>query len=337
MSRLKLAAGVLLSAALVVYLLASVDLSALAGQLRRTHWGWTTLGAALAVLGLWVRAWRWRYLFPPRSDPPGLLPGVMIGYMVNNVLPLRAGEVVRVYVVARRWGHGFWTALATLIVERVLDSLSIVLVLGLLVLVLPVPALFEWTAAALLAIDLAAVAALAFLAVSPARGRRLIAGLTRRWPRLAARASRGYDTFVAGLGGIRTPTHLVPLAVWTVLVWVVPAAAAWIMLRAVDLTLPFSAGWAVLAFVGLGVSIPSAPGYVGVFHYAAVLAVEMFGVPRAAALGYALVFHASQVLPVTLVGWLFLVREQLTLREATRARPAEPGPGAGTATPRRPG
>jgi glycosyltransferase 2 family protein len=77
----------------------------------------------------------------------------------------------------------------------------------------------------------------------------------------------------------------------------------------------------VLAFVGLGVSIPSAPGYVGVYHAAAVLAVDLFGVPRSAAVGYALLFHASQILPVTLVGWLYLLREQMSLGEATRARP----------------
>ncbi|MBI4629964.1 MAG: flippase-like domain-containing protein, partial [Candidatus Rokubacteria bacterium] len=75
-----------------------------------------------------------------------------------------------------------------------------------------------------------------------------------------------------------------------------------------------------------GVSIPSAPGYVGVFHYAAVLAVEIFDVPRAAGLGYALLFHASQVIPITLVGWLFLLREHLSLGEAARAQPAGDSP-----------
>jgi len=78
---------------------------------------------------------------------------MMIGYMANNVLPLRAGEVVRVYVVARRWkvpnqsaaarAHPFWTTLATLVVERVLDSLVVVLILAVLVLVIPVPRFLE--------------------------------------------------------------------------------------------------------------------------------------------------------------------------------------------------
>ena len=98
------------------------------------------------------------------------------------------------------------------------------------------------------------------------------------------------------------------------------------MLFALDLRLPFTAGWAVLAFVGLGVSIPSAPGYVGVFHAAAALAVGLFGVAQSTAVGYALLFHASQILPVTLLGWLYLVREQMSLSEAVAGRPAEGGP-----------
>jgi hypothetical protein len=95
---------------------------------------------------------------------------------------------------------------------------------------------------------------------------------------------------------------------------------------ALDLHLSLAAPWAVLAFVGLGVSIPSAPGYVGVFHAAAVIAVGLFGVPRPAAVGYALLFHASQIVPITLVGWLYLLRENMSLGEAAHSRPnVEPG------------
>src|SRR5205823_1390401 len=160
---------------------------------------------------------------------------------------LRAGEFVRVYVVARRWraaaggaearADPFWTTLATLVVERVLDSLAIVLILAALILTVPVPRFLEIAALVVLAIDVA--------------------------------------------------------------------------------------GGAVLAFVGLGVSIPSAPGYVGVFHAAAALAVGLFGVAQSTAVGYALLFHASQILPVTLLGWLYLVREQMSLSEAVAGRPAE--------------
>ena len=276
----------------------------------------------LAPAGLVARACRWKYLFPPRSDLPGLVPAMMIGYMVNNLLPLRAGEIVRVYVVARRGSAKFWTAAATLIVERVLDSLCIVMILGVLIFLVEVPRIVEWAAMVILAIDVVGISVLVALTTAPARCRAIIERLTRRWPGLRDRILRAFTMFLDGLDGIRTRGHLVPLIAWTVIVWVVPALAAWASLRATHLMLPWLAGWVVLAFVGLGVSVPSAPGYVGVFHAAAVLATRIFGVPETDGFGFGIVYHASGFIPVTLVGWIYLMREQMTLGDAAHVSPA---------------
>jgi len=318
------------SVALFAYLLRSVDLAELWRQLAATQWEWVVVAVAVAPLGLWARAIRWRYLFPPGSKPPGLVAANMIGYMANNVLPLRAGEFVRVYIVARRLtrpggslGSGLWLAGATVVVERVLDSLTLVLILAVLVFFIPVPPAFKYAAAVVLAVDAVAAAALLSLALAPARSRRLVARVSRRWPALEAPAGRALDVVLRGLEGLRSRAHLGPLAAWTVLAWTLAALGAWALFRAVHLELPLIAGWTVLTFVGFGISIPSAPGYVGVWHAASVLALSMFGVSQATALGYALLYHASQFVPITLIGWLFLVREQVTLGEATRARPAE--------------
>jgi uncharacterized protein (TIRG00374 family) len=318
LNRLKVAVGVVVSVGLFAFLLWTVDLRDLANQLGRAHLGWVMLSAALAPVGLWVRARRWRYLFPPGPEPPGLIPGVMIGYMANNILPFRAGEVIRVYVVARRWPRGFWATLATLVVERVLDSVAIVLILGVLVLLIPVPTIFRWAAAVLLAIDVVAVALLGWLTATPDAGPRLVRKVMTRWPRAASRLAGVLERFVYGLDGIRAPAHRAPLVAWSVLVWIVPALASWVAFLAMDLDLPVAAAWTVLSFVGLGISVPSAPGYVGVFHYAIVLALAVFDVSRSAALGYAIIFHASQMIPITLIGWLFLLREHMSLAEARR-------------------
>jgi uncharacterized protein (TIRG00374 family) len=328
LKRVRVLLGCALSLALIVWLLWSVDLQRLGTQLAATHWGWLGVAALFGVAGLFVRAWRWYYLFPPGSHPPGLVPAMMIGYMVNNVLPLRAGEVVRVYVVARRWrGPGrFWTAAATLIVERVLDSLCIVLILATLVFFVDVPRQVEIAALVMLAIDVVGVSVLTAITLAPAGCRRLIERLAGRWPAVRDRALGVFEMFLHGLDGIRTLRHLPVLVVATGLVWVMPAAAAWTGLRAAGLDLPPLAGWVVLAFVGLGVSIPSAPGYFGVFHFAAVMAVQIFGVPDTTAFGYAIVFHASQFVPVTAVGWIYLLREQMTIGEAAHVTAKETAP-----------
>jgi len=313
-------------------LLRSVDLVELGRQLRLTQWWWVVPAVAVAPLGLWARAIRWRYLFPPGSEPPGLVAANMIGYMVNNVLPLRAGELVRVYIAARRldtrrargtFGDNLWLAGTTLIIERVLDSIILVLLMAVLVFVIPVPRALQYAAGVMLAIDVLAAAILASLIVSPERSRRWRARATLRWPPLQARAATALETFLRGLEGLRAPAHRGPLVAWTLLAWVLPAVGAWTLLWAVHLDLPLIAGCTVLTFVGFGVSIPSAPGYVGVWHAAAVLALSVFGVSQATAIGYAILYHASQFVPITLIGWLFLVREHMTLGEVTRARPVE--------------
>jgi hypothetical protein len=121
-----------------------------------------------------------------------------------------------------------------------------------------VPRFLEVAALIVLAIDLAGVAMLIALVTAPQACARLITRLSRRWPTLQRRALSAFETFVHGLDGIRTSSHILPLLGWTIVVWLTPALAAWTVLFALDLHLPFVAAWAVLAFVGLGISIPSA-------------------------------------------------------------------------------
>jgi uncharacterized protein (TIRG00374 family) len=318
---------VAVSAALLAFLLASVDRQELARQLAGAGWGWVLVTVVLGLAGLYVRAFRWSWLFPPApARPPGIVAATMIGYMANNVLPLRAGEVVRIYTAARRLrqrdGLGASQALglvtATVVIERVLDSLAIVLILAVLVLVIPVPAGVEWGAGVLFAIDVLGVTALVVVARAPHLGRRLVTALTRRWPALQQHALTVFDTGLHALDGIRAPAHAARVAALTVVVWVMGAGAAWAMVRAVHLDLPFLAGWAIMAFVGLGISVPSAPGYVGVWHWAAALALGIFGAPTSVAVAYALLYHAASLVPVTIVGWLYLMAEHVSLGEARR-------------------
>ena len=324
--------GTLLSAGLLAFLLWRVDLGAVAEQLARTRWEWALASAVFAVANVWARARRWRYLYPPGSNPPALFRAAMIGYMANNVLPLRAGEIVRVYVVARHWSQGFWLPLATLVVERVLDALVVVLILGGLLFIVPLPAALRWTAAAFLALDAAAVVVLVAIATAPDACRQVITRLTANWSSLERKLIGGFEMFARGLVGVRTPVHVGPIVAWSAIVWLLAALMAWTALLAARLHLPFVAAWTVVAFVGLGISLPSAPGYVGVFHAAAVLALAVFSVPEAAALGYAVVYHACGFIPVTLFGWILLLREQMSLGIALRGAAAVGAAAEGEAT-----
>ncbi len=319
----KILLGIGVSLGLLAYLLGSVDLREVGRHLARTHPGYLGLTVGLTIGGVWMRARRWGYLFPPNASPSRLFSAVMIGYMGNNLLPLRAGELIRGYIASRHGSQGFWTCIATLVVERVLDALSVVVILVWLVLAIPVPAELKWAALLFLSLDLLAMAVLAFLALAPERCQAVVIALLRRWPRLRGKAFAILETFTAGLQGIRTPAHLLPILGWSAALWIVYALTAWAALATAELTLPLTAAWAVVAFVGLGMSLPSAPGFIGIVQVASVLALALFDVPRSAAFSFSLVLHAIQFFPATLLGWVLLLVEQVSLSQI--AREAIPG------------
>ena len=313
----KILLGLVVSAGLLVYFFWDVDLRVVGARLRETLWGFLALSVALNILSLWARARRWRYLFAPGAQAGHLFRALMVGYMGNNLLPLRAGEIVRVYVASRH-GPRFWTAFATVVVERVLDGLALGLLVAGVLLIVPVPREMRWSILVFLAVDLLGMLLLAAIAVAPGACRALIQVLFHRFGWIERRMLGMLDTMTEGLRGLRAPRHLLPIALYSVAIWLFLALSVWTALHAAHLDLPLAAAWTVLAFLGLGVSLPSSPGFVGVVQAATVLALALFDVPRTEALSFSLLMHASQFLPVTAVGLVFLFLEHVRLTDATR-------------------
>jgi hypothetical protein len=313
----KILLGIAISAALLVWLFWNVDLHVVAARLADTQWGWLTVSVALTLGSLWARSLRWRHLFPQGAHPTHLLNAVVIGYMGNNLLPLRAGEVLRVYVVVRR-GQRFWTTVTTLVVERVLDGLAVGIVLAFVFFLLPTPREVAWAAETFVVLVLALLAVLVTITAAPLPCRILLHSLSYRWPAIERRVLMIFDTISDGLQGLRRPAQLIPTAIWSLVIWLLIVASVWTCFRAARLDLPMSAAFCVIAFIGLGVSLPSSPGFVGVIQLATVLALSFFGIDQADALSFSLLLHASQFIPITLWGLLLLLVEQVSLTEAAR-------------------
>jgi uncharacterized protein (TIRG00374 family) len=318
----KILLGVAVSVGLLVYVFWGVDVRAIAARLRETLWVFLALSVVLNFFSLWVRALRWSYLFPPRTHPTHLFRAVMIGYMGNNVLPLRSGDLVRVYVASRH-GQRFWTTFATVVVERVLDGLAVGLIMVGLLLLVPIPAELRLAIVVFLVVTLVGILVLVAIAAAPGVCRVLIATVFHRIGGLERRLLTMLGTMTEGLRGVRAAGHAVPITVCSVVVWLLVALSIWAALHAAHLDLPLTAAWTVLAFLGLGVSLPSSPGFVGVVQAATVLALALFSVPRMEALSFSLLFHASQFIPVTAAGLLYLLLEHVSLRDAARAGGAQ--------------
>ena len=319
----------LLTCGLLAFFLRNADIGAVWSETRRAR-PWL-LVAALVVTGITyaLRAFRWQYLLAPLGTVhfPNAFRTTVIGFAATFLLPARAGEIIRPYLLARREQLPATAAFATVILERLLDTVT---VLGLF-------AFFVWTLdpATLAGADpaslarvkfgglmgaLASAAALtvAFIAAGhPERLGRWALTVERVLPaRLARAVAKFVETFTQGLAVMRQPGRLLVSLALSIPLWMSIAAGIWLTSMAFHITFPYTGSFLVMTILVVGVAMPT-PGAVGGFHAAYQIGVQsFFNAPDDRAVGAAIVLHAISFVPVTLLGLFFMAREGLTFAGA---------------------
>jgi hypothetical protein len=291
---------------------------------------WTLIPAMGAVVAsFFLRALRWQLIL--KSLRPVSLhdayAATMIGFMANNILPMRVGEVVRAVVIGRRARMSRSTALATVAVERVFDVVILlaVLVLGSAGFELP-----DAIRSAIGVLGVGTVVIVAALVILSRRGgvgtalTRLPGGRTRIGQRIASTV----DKFQEGFGIFRDGPTVALCLLTSVAVWGGFVVAYHYSLVAFGLDLGIRAPLLLLGVVSIGVMLPSAPGYIGTMQYFFAFVVEPFGVDRAVALSASWFFWFAQYVPVTFVGLAYVAHENVTLRGVMRERVTEIEPEA---------
>jgi glycosyltransferase 2 family protein len=295
---------------------------------------------ALTMLAYLVRAWRWQFLLSGVGRIPlgSLWSSIMIGFMGNNVLPARLGELLRAHSLGRSAGVSRSTALASVVVERILDIGVLLLVFGVFLLWhrLP-PGIGRW-GGILLVLSAPVLAFLILFELRPEPVWRLAQRFLPARLRLPLRVVA--MNFRDGLGVLRRPVPLLAgiglsLVMWSILVGVVVLSLA-----ALRLTAPLGAAPVVLVVIAIGTMIPAAPGYIGTLQAAGTLALVQYGVPQTSAFSFTVLYHAGQWLPVTVVGLIHFMRQHLSLRKlgdlATAGEETGPAPPGGPAAPETP-
>jgi uncharacterized protein (TIRG00374 family) len=291
-------------------------------------------GLVLVTLAVYsVRAWRWGDLLLPlgRVGFADLFSATMVGFASGLLIP-RAGELVRPWLVSRRHPIPTSAGFATIILERLVDLVTVLALFAAYLFVLPTPAAqIENRLTELLKLGGAvtgalAVGVLAFLLALHANAERVTALLERmlaRFPRFVAEpCGRMLRAFSGGLAVLRAPLpQLAKIGLQSLAVWLLIALGFHLNHAAFGIVLPFHATFLLIAFLVVGVAIPT-PGMVGGFHAFYLLALaEVFAVPRATAAAAALAAHALSNLPILAFGLVLLGREGLSLGrlvEATR-------------------
>ncbi|MDB4875693.1 MAG: Lysylphosphatidylglycerol synthetase/glycosyltransferase AglD [Gemmatimonadetes bacterium] len=282
--------------------------------------------ATVASTGMFpLRARRWRTILDPVAPnvPFGpLWRATAIGVMLTNILPARAGEVARPIALAREVpAVPFSMGLASVVVDRVFDAMVVLLLLAVAMLSPDFPAgaqilgqPISHFARAFAIVPLAALIVSYALVFFPDRLIRLFELIARRvHPVVEAKGSEMLRRFADGLGVLRNPRHFVAVFVWTLLHWLLQPLAFWLGFRAFGIAVPWEATLFVQGVIVILVSVPSTPGFVGVFEAGGVAALGVFGIDQTAAGTWALVFHIISAIPITLIGAYYFARAGLTM------------------------
>lgn len=319
-----------LAVGLLALFLHNVDLWRVAGDIARAQAGWLLLSLSTAIVSLVVRTVRWQYLLSPLGDASfaNAFRATAVGFAASSVLPARAGEVIRPYFLSRHEPMSATGAFATIILERLLDTITVLILLAVFVLwfgrevAATNPSAFralQWAGAGAAAAAAVALVLLFLMAGDPARLGRAMRRIERLFPsKFAAAIGRLAEKFAVGLGAIRQPGQLSAALALSIPLWLSIGLGIWAMAVGFGLSIPFTGSFLMIAILVVGVALPT-PGAVGGFHAAFLFgAIEFYNAPREAAVGAAIVLHLFSIMPTLLLGVFFAAQEGLNVSAMRR-------------------
>lgn len=329
---------VALAVALLAWFLHGADLAGVWRELAQGRIGPIAIAVGMTLVTYGLRALRWQYLLaalgPTRFT--SAFRATVIGFAANFLLPARAGEFIRPYVLSRHETIRATSAFATVVLERVFDMAAVLVLFAVFALTADPalrrsdPALFR---AAQVGGLTAAAGTLALLAIffvlagHPDAIGRMSAAVERRLPPRLAKPVEGLaQTFVAGLGVVRRPRQWATVFALSFPLWLSIASGIWLVSRAFGVEVGYLGSFLIMTLLVVGVAVPT-PGAIGGFHeFYRIAVTAFFHASSEKAVGAGIVLHAVSFLPVTLIGIGFMVREGLTLGGMRRVAAAPVAP-----------
>lgn len=282
--------------------------------LQEANYTLVALAAGLLVISLGLRAARWGVLFHPTRNLRfyRLFGALNVSYLINNILPFNLGDIGRAYLIGELEAVSTTRSLSTIVVERILDVLTLLVLLLILVPFVDIPG-WARTPAVLLA-AIATTVAVVLVAASRRRGpvMRLVDRTLRLAPeRFRPKLTEMVHSALDGFSVLAIPRVGLELVLWSAVIWLSVGFVVYTGTEAFDLDIGFGAALFLLIATTFGFFVPSSPGSFGVYHAIVIETLSgVFNVDRNAAVSYALVIHLVFYLPPMFIGLGFLWAER---------------------------
>jgi uncharacterized protein (TIRG00374 family) len=314
----------LVSVLAVAVIASQLDMKLFVEALRGARYAYVLPCLLLLVLGLWARAVRWRGLLGEKLPFWRTFHVMNVAYFANSVLPFRLGEVARVALAVRPPHDGVTTfsALGSIVIERVLDLLAVVVLVLFALALAPVPPALQTAAGVGGVLALVGFVVLVALARNRARAVRVAGALAERYPLLARlNAVSLLDRALEGFALLKDNAPLWHSVLWTALAWACSVAGGYVLLYAIfDTASPVTA-MLYIASAAFAIALPAVPGNIGTYEASILLALVAVGYQDMAQMvAFAVLVHAVNVFVHTATGALGIVQEGVTLGQLTASQ-----------------
>ena len=292
----------------------------LISSFHQLNYYWIFMMVFIYIIGFVFRGIRWHFMLLPikKIRVSVAMGGVIVGYMANNIFPARAGEVIRALYIGNKESISRTSSFGTIFIERMFDGLVMVGILivssyfltfsaddkGIVKYVILLSSLIFGIATSILLIgskygEICGKYMNKFLTILPLKLYRPLSLL--------------FLKLLASMDFIRNAKGLLTVLLFSSLVWLVEGLVFFSGFYAFDLLANLPMAYFTLAFVNLGLLVPSAPGGVGIFQGASILALSFFGISPEVALSYSIVVHAVMIIPITVLGIIIINRYGLSI------------------------
>ena len=317
----KIVLGILLGIALIIVSVYNIDFHETIAHIKAVDPEPAGLSLFFIVFMQVLRSYRWGVILEPLEKVKHLSVFAVtnVGFLAICTIPARLGELARPYLISQISPIRMSSALGTIVAERALDSLAILVITVCVIMLHDLPPWMLKSAIAFFILSALLVCFMVFVIVRQEAALKVIERLAGLFPdRVAKIIKNMVGHFIKGIEVIADVRRLAYLLILSAAVWLVDVGAIYALLIACGFHLPVLAPFIVMIVLVAGIALPTAPGFIGNWHFACILALGLFGIAKAQALSFALVYHFLSVAVVIVLGVVSLPFAKFSLAGMTK-------------------
>lgn len=335
--KIKIIISILLTVIFLIIAFKNIDFKTLLQTLKNMNFFWLIPFVGLTIFGMWIRAIRWKYLLKARGDfkASRLFSPLMIGFMANSLLPFRVGEFARAYTMGKKENFSPTTSFATIILERVFDGIALLACLAIVFQFMPIAdtqttlnfGKYELNYAMIKSASkgfsyMIFIVLIGVLMLAVEKTKDIMVSIINSF-KFIPQKIRDFminmvNKIAHGFHSIRDIKSTLWIIFYSFLTWIIVGFSLQMLSWGFDdISISFMQGMAVMIIICFAITIPSVPGYWGLYELGCWFGLTVLGIQsdKSIAMGYALILHSMQMFPIIIIGLYYLWKEGFSLKE----------------------